>query len=166
MWTVCLGWNVDMICFGNIISNWKITATGLHNNTFHHITSFCMFLDLSKKHCLLWRPWKIHLLIMAVNKADVCHSLYFVIANIWINTSKYIIHSWFYNWMNKLFLFIWCSFNSTYMNKSTPVPQSRPKRIPCWYPSLKNTPFHGFWTKKIPLFQPNSLIMSSSKTPY
>ena len=69
--------------------------------------------------------------------------------------------------MNKLFLFIWCSFNFTHRNKSTPVPQSRPKRIPCWYPSLKNTPFTRILDeKKIPLFQPNSLIMSSSKTPY
>ena len=41
-------------------------------------------------------------------------------------------------------------------------PHSRPKRIPRSYPSLENTPFPGFWTKKTPLWfkKPQMLILS------
>ena len=34
------------------------------------------------------------------------------------------------------------------------------------YPSLKYTPFRGFWAKKTPRFQPKSLILRSYKMPH
>ena len=46
----------------------------------------------------------------------------------------------------------------------TSEPHPWPKRVPCSNPTLENTPFSVFWTRKTPLFKPKSMILRSNKT--